>query len=109
MLKERHQVFVGLFFLADCVALAASWLGAYMIRFEAGIVPVTKGIPPVYLACAMDMDRDDVKGTIHTLGPAVLGFQELCKQEAMKYPEVRRGERVGIDIPFHVLLLTSLA
>ena len=26
MLKERHQVFVGLFFLADCVALAASWL-----------------------------------------------------------------------------------
>ena len=47
MLKERHQIFVGLFFLADCVALTASWLGAYMIRFEAGIVPVTKGIPPL--------------------------------------------------------------
>ena len=53
---------------------------------------VTHGIPPVYLACALDMDRDDVDGTIHTLGPATLGFQGLCEQEAMKFPEVRRGE-----------------
>ena len=47
MLKERHQIFVGLFFLIDSVALAGAWLGAYMLRFEAGIVPVTKGIPPL--------------------------------------------------------------
>ena len=53
---------------------------------------VTHGIPPVYLACALDMDRDDVDGTIHTLGPATVGFQGLCKQEAKKFPEVRRGE-----------------
>jgi hypothetical protein len=30
----------------------------------------TQGIPAVYLSCALDMDRDDADGTIHTLGPA---------------------------------------
>ena len=34
MLKERHQIFVGLFVLADCLALGLAWLASYMIRFE---------------------------------------------------------------------------
>jgi Undecaprenyl-phosphate glucose phosphotransferase len=47
MLKERHQIFVGLFVLADCLALGLAWLASYMIRFELQIVPVTKGVPPL--------------------------------------------------------------
>jgi hypothetical protein len=35
------------------------------------------------------MDRDDKDGTIYTLEPAILDHQELCKQEAAIFSEVR--------------------
>lgn len=47
MLKERHQMYVGLFVLADCVALGVAWLASYQLRFAVEIVPVTKGVPPL--------------------------------------------------------------
>lgn len=47
MLKERSQVFVGLFFVADMAVLALAWIAAYGLRFVLPIVPVTKGTPPL--------------------------------------------------------------
>jgi Undecaprenyl-phosphate glucose phosphotransferase len=46
VLKERHQVFVGLFVAADLLVLAATWALAYALRFVAPLIPVTKGTPP---------------------------------------------------------------
>jgi Undecaprenyl-phosphate glucose phosphotransferase len=47
MLKERHQLFVGLFVTADLVMLALAWGLAYLLRFVVPVVPVTKGTPPL--------------------------------------------------------------
>ncbi len=51
MLKERRQLFVGLFVIADLTAIALAWALAYVLRFVVPIIPVTKGTPPfsVYL------------------------------------------------------------
>ena len=46
MLKERRQVFVGLFVVADLLVLAAAWALAYVLRFVLPVIPVTKGTPP---------------------------------------------------------------
>ena len=46
MLKKYNQVFISLLFLSDLFAVALSWLLAYWLRFEAGIIEVTKGVPP---------------------------------------------------------------
>lgn len=47
MLKERHQVFFGLFVVADLAMLALAWALAYVLRFMVPVIPVTKGTPPV--------------------------------------------------------------
>jgi len=47
MLKERRQLFTGLFVVADMTVLGAALAVAYLLRFKLPIVPVTKGTPPV--------------------------------------------------------------
>jgi hypothetical protein len=73
--------------VCNVVAVADLLTNASSSRF------VAAGIPPVYLACAINMDRDDVDGTIHTLEPAIREHQELCEEEASKFAEVREGEQ----------------
>lgn len=52
MLKERRQLFSGLFVGADLLVIALAFLLAYALRFYVQLVPVTKGVPPAenYLA-----------------------------------------------------------
>jgi Undecaprenyl-phosphate glucose phosphotransferase len=45
LLKKYNQVFISLLFFSDLFAIAISWLLAYLLRFEAGIIDVTKGVP----------------------------------------------------------------
>ena len=45
LLKKYNQVFISLLFISDLFAIALSWLLAYLLRFEAGIIDVTKGVP----------------------------------------------------------------
>jgi len=47
MLKERSQLFMGLFVAADLAVLALAWALAYVLRFVVPVIPVTKGTPPV--------------------------------------------------------------
>ncbi len=47
MLKERSQLFMGLFVTADLAVLALAWALAYVLRFVVPVIPVTKGTPPV--------------------------------------------------------------
>lgn len=51
MLSKYGQLNVLLLFLGDALALTLAWLGAYWLRFSAGIVPVSLGYPDpgVYL------------------------------------------------------------
>jgi len=46
VLKERHQLFIGLFVAADLLMLAGAWGLAYAVRFVIPVIPVTKGTPP---------------------------------------------------------------
>ena len=47
MLKKYNQVFISLLFISDLFAIALSWLLAYLLRFEAGVIEVTKDVPPL--------------------------------------------------------------
>jgi len=47
MLKERSQLFMGIFVAADLGVLALAWALAYVVRFVVPVIPVTKGTPPV--------------------------------------------------------------
>ncbi len=51
MLKRHSQFFESLMLLSDLLAIAASWIAAYYLRFHWGPVPVYRGIPglPPYL------------------------------------------------------------
>ena len=46
MLKRHSDFFKSVLFLSDMVLIALTWAFSYVIRFYAGLVPVTKGIPP---------------------------------------------------------------
>jgi Undecaprenyl-phosphate glucose phosphotransferase len=46
VLKERHQLFVGLFVAADLAVIGLAWALAYLLRFVVPVIPVTKGTPP---------------------------------------------------------------
>ncbi len=52
MLKERRQLFSGIFVGADLVVIGLAFVVAYALRFYVPLVPVTKGVPPAenYLA-----------------------------------------------------------
>ena len=51
MLSKYGQLNVLLLFAGDAVALTLAWLGAYWLRFGAGVIPATLGVPDpgVYL------------------------------------------------------------
>jgi exopolysaccharide biosynthesis polyprenyl glycosylphosphotransferase len=46
VLRRRHEIFRTLLLLGDLVLVGAAWLGAYLLRFHAGI-PAPLGVPPV--------------------------------------------------------------
>jgi Undecaprenyl-phosphate glucose phosphotransferase len=49
MIHQRSQILCAWFIVWDLVLTAASWLGAYYLRFETGWIPVTKEAPDVSL------------------------------------------------------------
>ena len=46
MLKKYNQVFITFLFVSDLFFIALSWVLAYLLRFEVGLIEVTKNIPP---------------------------------------------------------------
>lgn len=46
MLKKYNQVFITFLFVSDLFSIALSWVLAYLLRFEIGLIEVTKNIPP---------------------------------------------------------------
>ena len=45
MIKKPTRRIAALFFLSDLLATLAALVAAYVLRFRAEIVPVTKGVP----------------------------------------------------------------
>jgi Undecaprenyl-phosphate glucose phosphotransferase len=45
LLKKYNQVFITILFLLDLFFIALAWFLAYLVRFESGIISVTKEIP----------------------------------------------------------------
>ena len=45
MFKKRLQLFQSLILINDLFILTACWIGAFYLRFNAPIIPVTKGVP----------------------------------------------------------------
>lgn len=46
MLRRQHEIYRTLLLLGDLAIVAAAWMGAYALRFHAGI-PAPLGVPPV--------------------------------------------------------------
>ncbi|MCB1154249.1 hypothetical protein KDL45_11410, partial [bacterium] len=56
MISRRLQFIGSLVFLADLIVVAASWLVAYPIRFNLGLIPLTvQHIPPFSLYAWMTL------------------------------------------------------
>jgi len=47
MLKRHSQFFASLMLLSDLLAIAASWIASYYLRFSWGPVPVYRGVPGI--------------------------------------------------------------
>ncbi len=45
MIQERHRKTAGLYFFTDLAATLAAFLGAWLLRFEVEVIPVTKNVP----------------------------------------------------------------
>jgi len=45
LLKKYNQVFISFLFFSDLIAIVLSWLLAYLLRFEVGVIEVSKGVP----------------------------------------------------------------
>jgi Undecaprenyl-phosphate glucose phosphotransferase len=48
MIKRRSQPLFFLFLLSDLWATALSWIGAYWVRFDSGLVPLEQDVPQFY-------------------------------------------------------------
>jgi Undecaprenyl-phosphate glucose phosphotransferase len=46
MIKRHNRLLVGLFVASDFCAGVLAFLGAYLVRFSLGVLPITKGVPP---------------------------------------------------------------
>ncbi len=46
LLKKYHHLFLTLLFVLDIFGLSLAWFLAYLIRFESGLIGVSKEIPP---------------------------------------------------------------
>ncbi len=49
MIRQRSQILCAWFLIWDLILTAASWIGAYYLRFQAGWIPVTKDPPDAQL------------------------------------------------------------
>ena len=47
MVKRYNQLLVACYVVSDMFLASWAFLLAYLIRFESGLVPVTKGFPPL--------------------------------------------------------------
>jgi Undecaprenyl-phosphate glucose phosphotransferase len=99
MLKFQTRVVVVTYVLADVLATAVAWVVAYALRFHGplpGLVPVTKGVPPVG-------DYLQLLPLMALLWPTILYFHGLYR--------LRRG-RSRIDelfaIVFSVLIASAI-
>jgi Undecaprenyl-phosphate glucose phosphotransferase len=45
LIRQRHRTTAGLFFAGDLVATLAAFFGAWLLRFEFEVIPVTKNVP----------------------------------------------------------------
>ena len=45
---RRNRLLVTLYVLSDAVLAMAAFIVAYLIRFRSGLIPITKGLPPLY-------------------------------------------------------------
>jgi len=93
MLRRHNRLLVAIHVVADFLAACAAFILAYFVRFEAGLVPVTDGQPPLvrYLALAP---------AIAALVPLAFRLQGLYR--------LRRG-RTRVDDFFGVLVGSVLA
>jgi hypothetical protein len=48
-------------------------------------------IPPVYLSCAVNFERDDVTGELWSVEIVIADHQDLCRQEAAAFPAVNEA------------------
>jgi Undecaprenyl-phosphate glucose phosphotransferase len=46
MLKRHNRLLVTLYVISDALSGIAAFILAYLVRFESGLIPVTKGYPP---------------------------------------------------------------
>lgn len=46
LLKKYNQIFISFLFISDLIFVSLAWVLAYLLRFEAGLIGVTKDIPP---------------------------------------------------------------
>lgn len=46
MLKRHYQLFEALFMASDLFVVSLAWLLSYVLRFDTGLFPVEKGVPP---------------------------------------------------------------
>ena len=47
MVKRYNRLLVAFYVVSDVVLASWAFLLAYLIRFESGLIPVTKGFPPI--------------------------------------------------------------
>ena len=93
MIKKPTRRIAALFFLSDLVATLAALVAAYVLRFRAEIVPVTKGVPDA--------------GTYYRLFPLIAILWPIVYYFYGLY-SVRR-HRSRIEEGFAVLVATGLA
>jgi Undecaprenyl-phosphate glucose phosphotransferase len=93
MVKQYNRLLVAFYVLTDVVLSGWAFLLAYLIRFESGLVPVTKGFPPIeqYLT---------ILPLVSVLTPVAYQLQGIYR--------LRRG-RSRIDDFFAVLVGSVLA
>jgi Undecaprenyl-phosphate glucose phosphotransferase len=49
MIKRRSQILCAWFLLWDLLITGSAWIGAYYLRFELGLIPITKSPPEISL------------------------------------------------------------
>ena len=45
MIRQRHRTTAGIYLAGDLLATLAAFFGAWLLRFELEVIPVTKNVP----------------------------------------------------------------